>query len=112
MSEKDTDGSPAEGLAQQGGTQAERTEKIMAVTPKMLADFLNEKAPGVMCGYCGESEYFVPPDPEGKTAAVVTAPVPHAKGVGVWAYMLVCPNCGHTAFFNAHVVSAKIVGDE
>lgn len=88
-----------------------RAQQLLKVTPAELCDFLNERAPGKLCTYCGGSEYSVPSDPHGKTAAVVTTPVPHVKGVGAWLYMITCQNCGHTEFFHAHTVADKLIGD-
>lgn len=89
-------------------SNSERSQRLLNVTPGEFCDFLNEVAPGKLCNYCGKVEYSVPTDPTGKSAAVVAAPVPHVKGVGAWLYMLVCANCGHTEFFNAHAVADKL----
>lgn len=91
---------------------SERSQRILKVTPKILAEFLNGIAPDSKCTFCGQSEYFVPTDPNGTTAALVTASVPHVQGLGVWMYMLFCPVCGHIAQINAHQVASKIFGDE
>lgn len=91
---------------------SDRAQRILKVTPQHLAEFLNEIAPDSKCSFCGKSEYFVPTDPNGTTAALVTASVPHVKGLGVWMYMLVCPTCGHIAHINAHQVASKMFGDE
>lgn len=85
-------------------------QKARNITTTQFSSFLNELAPGRLCLYCGQSEYFVPTDPEGSATAIISAPVPHIKGVGVWLYMLVCPTCGHTALFNTHLVAPKIDG--
>lgn len=89
---------------------AETDARILEVTSAMLVSYLNEQAPGVLCFYCKKAEYAVPNDPHGKSAAVITAPVPHIKGLGAWLYMAICPECGHTTTFNAHLVSRKILG--
>lgn len=90
---------------------SDRSQKLLKITPNELCDFLNDVAPGKLCNYCGKAEYSVPADPKGKSAAVVTTPVPHVKGVGAWLYMVTCQNCGHTEFFHAHTVADKLIGD-
>lgn len=91
---------------------SERSQRVLKVTPGLLAEFLNKVAPDAKCTYCGQAEYFVPTDPNGESAALVTAAVPHVKGIGAWMYMLICPNCGHTALFNAHHIAPKIIEDD
>lgn len=91
---------------------SERSKRILKVTPQLLAEFLNKIAPDSKCSFCGQAEYFVPTDPNGTSAALITAAVPHVKGLGAWMYMVICPKCGHTALFNAHHLAPKIIEDD
>lgn len=90
--------------------ESSATKRYAEVTDAALVEFLNSKASGAKCSYCGQSEYLVPKSPKGDSAALITAPVPNVTGLGAWLYMAICPNCGHTTFFHAHIVTALMDG--
>lgn len=82
----------------------------LLVTPLQLHEFLNAKNADVKCSFCGVGDYGIAADPTGEMAPLVSTPVPHVKGLGLWLYTAACMNCGHVVFFHAPFVASKIQG--
>lgn len=89
---------------------AETTERTLQITPKQFVDYLNLHGRDTTCSFCKVGEYGVGPSPSGDTAALVAAPVPVQTDIGIWFFVASCLTCGHTAFFNAAMVTKRIVG--
>lgn len=93
----------------------EMKAKYSQVTPRDFVEYLNEKGrdgQNTLCGYCGIGEIGVFPSPDGKMAAMVSAPIPDGSGLAVWSYIAACGNCGNLLFFAAtkvvnHVLEKK-----
>lgn len=83
--------------------------KERSVTPAMLLDYLNSKNEDATCSFCKHGDYGIASDPSGECAPLVSTPVPHVKGLGMWLYSASCLNCGHTIFFHAPFVASKIL---
>lgn len=69
-----------------------------------LRDFMERLRPGRQCEFCKQGVYEAAPAPEGGTAGILSTPVPHIKGLGVWFYSATCNTCGDTRFFHANKV--------
>jgi hypothetical protein len=81
------------------------------VTPQDVVDFLNEKGRSgehTTCNYCGIGDIGVFPSPDGKTAAMVSSPIPDGSGLAVWSYITACKNCGNILFFSATQISRYV----
>ncbi|WP_145055719.1 hypothetical protein [Mixta calida] len=72
---------------------------------------LEEKYGDIHCPMCKQTLWGVPPRFDSSDhAALVTLPLPNSSGRGVWAYPVVCVECGHISTFAAHHVSKVIRG--
>ena len=92
--------------------EPETKARSLVVTPEEFVDFLNTHGPDTKCGFCHKGEYGVSPGLSGDAAALVATPVPTHAGVGVWLFPASCQLCGYTVFFNANLVTVKIMETE
>lgn len=88
---------------------AQEKPKALSVTPAMLTEYLNSINKDATCSFCKHGDYGIASDPSGECAPLVSTPVPHVKGLGMWLYSASCLNCGHTIFFHAPFVASKIL---
>jgi len=80
----------------------------LKVPVEAVVDYLNRVNKDSKCTFCNTGDYGVIPSPSGGTASVVAAPVPNIQHLGVWFFLATCMDCGHTIFFNARHVLAKM----
>ncbi|WP_312740489.1 hypothetical protein [Cedecea neteri] len=86
-----------------------------SITKKDLAGYVTqyeEKHGDMICPLCRTSLWGIPPRPDNpEFAAIITLPLPNTSGRGIWAYPLVCVECGYVASFATNHVSSKIRGE-
>ncbi|MFJ2526237.1 hypothetical protein ACIOWB_24235 [Pseudomonas capeferrum] len=78
--------------------------KRLQVPREALRDYLDRMRPGRRCTFCETGLYEAAPAPNGGTAGLVSTPVPHISGLGVWFYSATCTICGDTRLFHANMV--------
>lgn len=70
---------------------------------------LEEKFGEMECPLCKKKLWGLPPrDDNQDYAALVTLPLPNSAGRGIWAYPVICVECGYIATFAAQHVAKKV----
>ncbi|WP_308537725.1 hypothetical protein [uncultured Kluyvera sp.] len=73
-------------------------------------DFEN-KFGEMACPLCKKTLWGVPPREDSQDhPALITYPLPNSAGRGIWAFPVICMECGYIATFAANHVSGKIKG--
>ncbi|MGN2553798.1 hypothetical protein ACTFCE_11230, partial [Escherichia coli] len=61
---------------------------------------------GIFCYICGGNDWDLHRSPDDKERPVIiTFPIPDKDGMGVWAFYVMCKNCGGMHFINANKVA-------
>ncbi|AYN25740.1 hypothetical protein D8682_01310 [Buttiauxella sp. 3AFRM03] len=88
--------------------------RSMSVTREDFVEFFTkyEKKHGdLVCPLCQSSVWGLPSREDSpEHLAIVTLPIPFSPGRGMWAYPIICKECGYIVTFAANKVSAVIKG--
>ncbi|EPY5319844.1 TPA: hypothetical protein M2P23_002391 [Klebsiella variicola] len=87
----------------------------LSVSRKELSEYLHkyeEKFGEMHCPLCKKTVWgILPREDSPDHAAIVTLPLPNFGGRGVWAYPIMCIECGYIASFATNHVAPKIRGE-
>lgn len=86
--------------------------RSLSISRKEFKDYFNgleEKFGEMVCPLCKTTAWGVPPRSDSNDhPAIVTLPLPNSTGMGLWAYPVVCMECGFIVNFATNHVSARI----
>lgn len=91
------------------------TESTLRALSLLKKDFGNyfqkfeEQFGEMACPLCKKTVWGIPPRADDNNyPAIVTLPLPNTGGRGIWAYPVVCVECGFVATFAAYHIVNKI----
>ncbi|HBW7357706.1 TPA: hypothetical protein NES34_001825 [Klebsiella pneumoniae] len=84
----------------------------LSISRKEFAEYIHELEASygeMQCPLCKKKVWgILPREDSPEHAAIVTLPLPNFGGRGVWAYPVMCMECGYIASFATNHVSHKI----